>query len=175
MTIATPPIVDAIASIRQQFIDTYTREIATTLKVIRAFPPDQIGLTPHPRAKTAGNLAWMFTLEQGVTLAALTDKLELPGPPFPPAPGTWEEIVSAFEGGTTQLLGVLDGMSDAQLMENTQFFTGPGQIGSMPKINLAWFLLMDQIHHRGQLSVYLRICGAKVPSIYGPSADEPWF
>jgi uncharacterized damage-inducible protein DinB len=45
----------------------------------------------------------------------------------------------------------------------------------VPKIDFLWFLLCDQIHHRGQLSVYLRMAGGKVPSIYGPSGDEPWF
>jgi uncharacterized damage-inducible protein DinB len=41
-------------------------------------------------------------------------------------------------------------------------------------IDILWFMLMDSIHHRGQLSVYVRMTGGKVPSIYGPSGDEPW-
>jgi uncharacterized damage-inducible protein DinB len=48
-------------------------------------------------------------------------------------------------------------------------------MGDVPKVAFLWFILHDQIHHRGQFSVYLRIAGGKVPSIYGPSADEPWF
>jgi uncharacterized damage-inducible protein DinB len=60
------------------------------------------------------------------------------------------------------------------MMAMTPFFTAPKQTGEVPKIQVAWLMLCDQIHHRGQFSVYMRIAGAKVPSIYGPTADEPW-
>jgi uncharacterized damage-inducible protein DinB len=52
--------------------------------------------------------------------------------------------------------------------------TGPKAIGPVPKGAIVQFMLNDHIHHRGQLSVYLRMTGNKVPSIYGPSKDEPW-
>ena len=52
--------------------------------------------------------------------------------------------------------------------------TGPGKVGDLRTMDLLWTTLMDQVHHRGQLSVYTRMAGGKVPSIYGPSADEPW-
>jgi uncharacterized damage-inducible protein DinB len=54
------------------------------------------------------------------------------------------------------------------------FMVGPRQKGDVPLADFVEFMLGDQIHHRGQLSVYLRMAGGKVPSIYGPSADEPW-
>jgi uncharacterized damage-inducible protein DinB len=47
-------------------------------------------------------------------------------------------------------------------------------MGKLRKGDILWMFLYDQIHHRGQLSIYNRMVGAKVPSIYGPSADEPW-
>ena len=53
-------------------------------------------------------------------------------------------------------------------------FTGPKTMGEIPRKEWIWFLLHDQIHHRGQFSVYLRMVDGKVPSIYGPSGDEPW-
>jgi len=52
--------------------------------------------------------------------------------------------------------------------------TGPKTMGQTPRIAWLWFLLSDQIHHRGQFSIYLRMADAKVPAIYGPSGDEPW-
>lgn len=55
-----------------------------------------------------------------------------------------------------------------------KFFSGPRTMADYSRLEIAWFMLYDQIHHRGQLSVYLRMSGAKVPSIYGPSLDEPW-
>jgi uncharacterized damage-inducible protein DinB len=54
------------------------------------------------------------------------------------------------------------------------FFVGPGKTGDIPLADFVNFMTHDQIHHRGQLSVYLRMAGGKVPAIYGPSADEPW-
>jgi len=54
------------------------------------------------------------------------------------------------------------------------FMVAPKQKGEVPLADFVEFMLGDQIHHRGQLSVYLRMAGGKVPSIYGPSADEPW-
>jgi uncharacterized damage-inducible protein DinB len=47
-------------------------------------------------------------------------------------------------------------------------------MGEFRVIDFLWFIFLDSIHHRGQMSVYLRCAGGKVPSIYGPSADEPW-
>jgi len=64
--------------------------------------------------------------------------------------------------------------NDAELNKTIKFFTGPKQMGDVRRLDFFWFLLSDMIHHRGQLSVYLRMAGGKVPSIYGPSADEPW-
>jgi uncharacterized damage-inducible protein DinB len=55
-----------------------------------------------------------------------------------------------------------------------KFVTGPKQMSDLRRLDVLWFLLNDQIHHRGQFSVYLRIAGGKVPSIYGPSGDEKW-
>ena len=67
------------------------------------------------------------------------------------------------------------GMGGEELRQTVQFFVAPRTMGDIPKIDFLWFLLHDQIHHRGQFSVYLRMADGKVPSIYGPTADEPWF
>ena len=61
-----------------------------------------------------------------------------------------------------------------QIHQTVKFMTGPKQMGDLRKIDVLWWLLMDSVHHRGQMSVYLRLADAKVPSIYGPSADESW-
>ena len=162
------------ASARQALISTFERETATTLKVLNAYPAAQSELRPHERAKTTRELAWMFTLEQGLASAALRDRMDLSGG-FPAAPSTMAEVIAAFERSRRELIDLLrDG--PAELLDGTvRFFTGPGQMGDIPKSDFLWFLLHDQIHHRGQFSVYLRMAGGKVPSIYGPSADEPWY
>jgi uncharacterized damage-inducible protein DinB len=72
------------------------------------------------------------------------------------------------------VLALLRDSSNPNLDGSVNFFTGPKQMGKYSLEDFAWYMLFDHIHHRGQLSVYVRMAGGKVPSIYGPSADEPW-
>ena len=64
--------------------------------------------------------------------------------------------------------------SDEDLSKKVHFFTAPRTMSEISRIDFLNFLVVDQIHHRGQFSVYLRMADGKVPSIYGPTADEPW-
>ena len=172
---ATPPLGSmTIPSSRQQFIDSLRREYQTTRKVVAAFPVEQAELKPHPRSNSARQLVWTFAVEEYLILAALKNQLNL-GAGFPKAPETWTEVVSAFEQNHAQLMSALESAADDDFGGTVKFFTGPGTVADLPKMEFLWFMLCDQIHHRGQLSVYVRMAGGKVPSIYGPSADEPWF
>ena len=172
---ATPPIGSmAIPSPKQQFLQTLQREHGTTRRVIEAFPADQSELKPHPRSNSARQLIWTFAVEERLILLALRNQLQLGGG-FPKAPDSWDEALNTFLQTHAELVEALESASDEDLGGTVKFFTGPGAIGDIPKMQFLWFMLSDQIHHRGQLSVYLRMAGGKVPSIYGPSADEPWF
>ena len=161
---------------KQQFLDGFKRETATTLKVIRAYPPDQLDLRPSARSVTARELAWVFVVEQGLGEKALTTGFDWSAPPakMPPAPESMDAIVKAVEEAFSRMAGIVENIPDSQLGDTVTFPVGPGKMGDIPKIDFLWFLLCDQIHHRGQMSVYLRMAGGKVPSIYGPSGDEPW-
>ena len=64
--------------------------------------------------------------------------------------------------------------SDADFNKTIKFMVGPGKMADLRTADVLWTGVMDAVHHRGQFSVYLRMAGGKVPSIYGPSADEPW-
>lgn len=158
---------------KQQFLDAFNKEHSTTLKVIRALPADQGAFQPHPRSQSAKTLIWTFTVEQGLTVNALKGTLKMP-PTFAPAPETLAEAIVAFERAAAETIETVKRTPDARFHASSPFFTGPGKIGDMPNLDLLWLMLSDQIHHRGQLSVYVRMAGGKVPSIYGPSADEPW-
>jgi uncharacterized damage-inducible protein DinB len=161
-------------SAKARFLDVYQREHATTMKVLRAFPPEQSDFRPHEVCNTARQLAWTLVAGERLMHIALKNERVL-GSGFPPAPESWNAILDAFATQHEQIMRRLEEASDAELNGTVQFYTGPKQLGDFPTMEFVWFMLYDQIHHRGQLSVYLRMAGGKVPSIYGPSADEPWF
>jgi len=171
---ATPPVGSmTIPTPRQQFLDGLKREHQTTKRVIDAFPAEQSEFKPHARSNSARQLLWTFAVEERLILLALKNELKLGGG-FPKALETWAECKDAFLSTHAEVVSALESASDEDLAGTVRFFTGPGTLGDIPKPEFMWFMLCDQIHHRGQMSVYLRMAGGKVPSIYGPSADEPW-
>ena len=178
MTHATAtPISTPDASARSEatrFLAAYLREHATTLKVLRAFPLGRADFRPHERSNDAKQLAWTFVVEERLMAKALRHE-QILGGGFPQAPATWEEVLDQFNAAHDELVALLSDPRNAALDGTATFFSGPKQTADFPTPEFLWFLLMDQVHHRGQLSVDLRMAGGKVPSIYGPSADEPWF
>ncbi len=92
----------------------------------------------------------------------------------PPVPASYADVIAAFDQTTEAVKSALSNAPDSRMAETVTFLTGPKQFGEIAVSQLVWFMLMDAIHHRGQFTVYLRAAGAKVPSIYGPTADEPW-
>jgi uncharacterized damage-inducible protein DinB len=158
---------------RQHLADTWEQETATTLRVMRAYPPDKLDLKPHERSNTARSLAWLFNNEMRLVQQSLAGALDF-ALFQAPAPDTLDEIISHFEKNRTAMLDAIRNASDEQMGGTTKFFVAPKTMGDIPNEAFLWFLLHDQIHHRGQFSVYLRMAGGKLPSIYGPTADEPW-
>ncbi len=161
---------------KQQFLDAYDREQAITMRVLRAYPEDRLDLRPHPKCKTARELAWVFVLERGLGQLVLNDGFASGNPPgqMPPPPDSWAVLLGALEKGHREFGDAVRALPDARLFETVKFFTGPQTLSDVRRMDFLWFLLSDQIHHRGQFSVYLRMADGKVPAIYGPSADEPW-
>jgi len=161
--------------LKRHLIETWTREHERTLRVLRAFPQDQPDFRPHPRSTSARDLAFTFVLEQSLLMRALLDDLKIGGGQMPKPPATIAEVIEKFDTDFHDLMEQLRATPEQELLNGkTQFFTGPRQLGEYTKMEFAWFLLMDQIHHRGQYTVYTRMAGGMVPSVYGPSADEPW-
>ena len=166
-----------VSGAKQQFLDAFEHEHATTMRVLRAYPADRAELRPHPKARSARELAWIFVMEMGLLEKALTTGFDWSKPPSapPPAPESLGAIITTFDQAYGRVADELRGMAEDALFGTVQFPTGPNQIGAWSKIQFMWYVLCDQIHHRGQFSVYLRMAGGKVPSIYGPSGDEPYF
>jgi uncharacterized damage-inducible protein DinB len=163
-------------SSRQQFLEAFEREHATTMRLLRAYPADKLDLRPHPKCNKFSDLAYVFVREQALAEKALTKGFDWSTPPRPsPTPvASLDAITNATEEGHRRLADLVGGMTDDQLLETVKFFVAPKTLGDVRKIDFLWMLLFDQIHHRGQLSIYLRMADGKVPSIYGPTADEPW-
>ncbi len=161
---------------KQQFLEDYDNEHAITTRLLHAYPSDKLDLRPHEKSKTARELAWVFALERYLGMKGWHDEFAkgLPSGSPPPPPENWSEQLTAIEKAHRDFRDLIDSTPDAQWFETIHFFTGPKKMGQLTRINYLWFLLFDQIHHRGQFSIYLRMAGGKVPSIYGPSADEPW-
>ena len=158
---------------REQFIQNWEREFQTTLKVLKSYPTNKTELQPHAKLPNAKDLAWrIVSAEKVVVTGAMTGNFDFTGTPKPPS--TLEEIISTYERNHREHGDKLKKMTDQDFNKMTKFMVAPKTMGDMRTGDTLWTLLMDTIHHRGQFSVYLRMADGKVPSIYGPSGDEPW-
>ena len=150
------------------FTDTCNHEAETTKKVIRAIPDDKKSYTPDPKSMTAHQLAWHIASAEVMFMDFVLSGKTPAGPP-PEPPATIGAILDWYETNRKDRLNQLNEMSGENLAKSTPFFAG------MEFPNVMYLDMMNRhaVHHRGQLSSYLRPMGAKVPAIYGPSADEP--
>ena len=157
-------------TMREYYAQCFSAEKPTFIKVMKAVPPDQATYRPHPRSTSAGDLLWLLATELH-DACDLIDHGECsyvytPGPSTPESIATYEKHAVALEA---RLTTVDEGKwaSPARLKMDGKV------IWEAPLGDMLFGFLLDAIHHRGQLSSYLRPMGAKVPAIYGPSADDP--
>jgi len=143
-------------------------EHKTTMRVLKAVPAGKLDFKPHERNMSAGELAWHIAYSQ-YGLARIVALGNFEGYQQPPTPATLDEIVAGAESYYQKTREALSSLTPQQLSASIPLPGGR----SMPAAGLMWSgVLFHQIHHRGQLSVYIRMAGGKVPSIYGPSADD---
>ena len=161
------------ASEKDMFIQTFQRECQITQKILKALPADKADFRPHPKSRSARELAFVFAMEQGVVDMAFNGKIDF-SQPSPAAPANYNDILAAFEKASKGTVDKVTRANDETLNRMVQFPVGPGKMGDFRVMDILWMTMMDQVHHRGQFSVYLRLAGGNVPSIYGPSADETW-
>jgi uncharacterized damage-inducible protein DinB len=146
------------------------------MRVLRAFPAEKANEKLHPNVKTAKELAWTFAMERYLSKRVWNDEFAkgmTRGTP-PSAPDRFEDVIKAIEQASAEHRSTIEAASDSDLDAKVHFFVAPKTMGEYSRLDWIWFLLHDEIHHRGQFSILLRLAGAKVPSIYGPSEDEPW-
>jgi uncharacterized damage-inducible protein DinB len=167
-------------TIAETLLPEFDREMATTRRLLERVPDDRLAWQPHAKSMTLGRLAehlGELALWGRMTISAPEVDLEQFGRPAghqPPA--TRAALLAAFDSQVAQARGVLVGRTDAELMAPWTLRRGAQTFFTMPKAT-CWrtFVMNHLVHHRGQLSVYLRLLDVPLPSIYGPSADEQPF
>jgi uncharacterized damage-inducible protein DinB len=158
---------------KEEFLRVCEQEYQTTLKLLKAYPEDKVELRPHEKLRTARELAWGLTNNEPWMLNGITSG-NFMGDERTDAPATMREIIANYEKVHSDAMSKIRKMNDSDFDKSVDFFVAPKKMGKVKVTDLLGIMVKDQIHHRGQLSVYLRIAGAKVPSIYGPTADESW-
>jgi uncharacterized damage-inducible protein DinB len=139
-------------------------------RVLKAIPKTRLDYRPDPKARTALDLAWLLATEEAALACLIKDGIV--EWQVTPAPHDLDEITAAFERSSAEVNSLLDRVQEEAWSRKVRFLMGGGGEWADTLEQMAWGFLFDAIHHRGQLSTYLRPMGGKVPCIYGPSADD---
>ncbi|MDP1569908.1 MAG: DinB family protein [Vicinamibacterales bacterium] len=152
----------------------YDREMGLTRRALARVPMDRADFRPHPRSMTLGALAThLATMPSWATETMTRTELGLRSSERIDPLATREALVAAFDGHVSRGRTHLASASDAELMVPWSFLVDDEVLFTMPRLAvLRTFVLNHTVHHRGQLTVYLRLLDVPVPSLYGPSADE---
>lgn len=158
-------------SVREYFLECLRNETPKFVRVLKAVPAEKLDYRPHPRSTSAGDLVWLLASELH-DACVLVEKQEVGFVPTP-APASLDEMVAAYEKNAAELRKRAERLDDATWGKPARFLVEGNVAWEAPLGDMLFGFLFDAIHHRGQLSTYLRPMGGKVPSIYGPSADDP--
>jgi uncharacterized damage-inducible protein DinB len=164
-------------SIIDSLLEELEQEAATTKRVLERVPDAHLAWKPHQKSMSLGQLALHIATVPG-NVAAMLAEAGMDEPPafIQPSAVRAAELVPALDESIAQARNVLGGMSDERLMEVWTLRDGGQVVMAAPRVALLRAIMLNHwYHHRGQLSVYLRELNVPVPSIYGPSADEPAF
>jgi uncharacterized damage-inducible protein DinB len=153
---------------RALLVKFWKAETETTRKVLSRIPENS-DYRPDPKSRTAREIAWLIVTEH----LALVDGLEkgtIAWEDRPPA-ATIKEMLDMFDGGT--IAQRIEALGTAQWERKVPFTMQGQEVMNETGYEFGWGFLFDLVHHRGQVTSYLRAMGSTVPQIYGPSADEP--
>lgn len=162
-------------TLAQSFVAELNHEAAVARKLLERVPNDKLGWKPHDKSMTFGRLASHIAEIPGwVAFTLDMDHLNLDSGQFTAFNATNNaELIKTFDENTKQARNKLNGTNDGHLMKNWKMTMGGRVIIDMPRAAVVrTWVINHLIHHRGQLSVYLRLNNIPVPAIYGPSADE---
>ncbi|MDQ3068443.1 MAG: DinB family protein [Acidobacteriota bacterium] len=147
------------------FTNFWTTESKTTRTVLARIPEGS-AYKPDEKSRTAQEIAWQIVCEEKMIIEALETGTAEWNPA--PMPATMKDVLAAYEGQSSGMGARWEALPAARWNGPLEFFGN-----ARPGAPMAWSFLFDIVHHRGQISTYLRPMGSTVPQIYGPSADEP--
>jgi len=147
------------------FTKFWTQESKTTRNVLARIP-ESSAYRPDPRSRTAQEIAWQIVCEEKMLIDALeSGKAEWAPPPMP---DSMRDVLAEYERQSAEVSRRWDALPHSKWDGSLEFFGS-----ERPASPMAWSFLFDIVHHRGQITTYLRPMGSTMPQIYGPSADEP--
>jgi uncharacterized damage-inducible protein DinB len=159
----------------ESLLPEFDHEMENTRKTLERVPLQNPDWKPHEKSPT---VAWLATHVAQIPVWAQmtmeTESLDIAGPfERPKVPESASELVAFFEKNRDAARQAIAKATDADLMQTWTLFNGSRKVFSMPRIGvLRSFVMNHMIHHRAQLTVYLRMNNVPVPGLYGPSADE---
>jgi len=159
-------------------LEEFRDEAAITRRVLERVPDGKLSWKPHPKSMTLGQLAWHVATTPGA-LARLVQQEGFDvaqGNFVPPQPKSLEEILTAYEQSVRDAEQCLRGMTDERAKGPWRLERNGKEVFTKPRLSVMRTIMLNHwYHHRGQLSVYLRLIEVPVPVIYGRSADEDPF
>jgi len=165
-------------TIGQSMLPEFDQEMQSTRKVLERAPDDKWGWKPHEKSGTLGWYALhIATLPGWTTMTINSEELDYApvGKPSyePPKVENRAQALAVFDKEASEARAALAKVSDADIMKNWKLLAGGQEIFNMPRVAVIRGMVMNHlIHHRGQVTVYLRLLGVPVPGLYGPSADD---
>jgi len=156
---------------REFFIRCWEDEYPVFLKTFRAVPANKLDYRPDPNSRSAADLVWLQVVEKRCWVELLeTGQINWE---MPPPSAALSHMIAAYEQAHRDLAPRLKSVDDTSWHQKSTQFVVDGHVFFETSMgHMFWLGLFDAIHHRGQLSVYIRPMGGKVPAIYGPSADD---
>jgi len=154
------------------------REAATTRRMLERVPQDKLAWRPHEKSMTLGRLAGHIAELPSLVVATLTqDEVDFAAGKFQPfAASNVSELLEKFDKNVAEAAEALKDQPDEHLLKTWRLRSGEQVFFELPRVAVLRSMGLNHIiHHRGQLSVYLRLLDVPLPSVYGPTADEALF
>ncbi len=156
-------------------LNEFRAEVAITKRILERVPEEKLTWKPHEKSMALGQLALhLATIPGGIARLAQQDSFDVLGASFvPPQPKSLEDILSAYQQSVREAEEFLSGLTDESARASWRLMKGERELFQQPREALLRSIMLNHwYHHRGQLSVYLRLLDVPVPVIYGRSADE---